>query len=614
MPVKVRCSGCEKVLNVPDAARGRTVKCPQCETRISVPAESAQKAEGAQKSPAPKKPVQERAAKPAASSDSGAFLASMDLRRMEDRDALVCPKCGVDVDEEDTECEACGWDLKSGGLGETAKKKLLKGPDPDKFFEGLWKDGWRFVGRNQVMAWRSIGYSMIASLLTLLTGFLYLYISPWPPRAFFMLIAVVSALVIPGWYLFLNSYIVNLALEKKDKIKKLNFDFFLASSMGLQFIAWHVVFVGPLLLLPVGLVYMITGTGEGPGLITILTGIACYLPIITMAPIVLSHLAMPVSYPGWLFWKVIPAWLRLFKAIALWSLLLLTTLLPSLACWSVIGIVSGSTLVTTVSDMEFNANQARIAADFDANKGKKPKKGAAPPAGGPPKEFKQEIRKINYLGLILPTVLWFVSLFPLGFALLFNCRTNGQFAYYNREIMGLIGQTKEYKYVARLPRKEEEAEQADKPRTATQDFVDAIVVVVMCGMLGGIGGMLYGTFDDTVGMGAGILGGSFYGMSLANFVGAIMMISAAFEVSVPWGLLVIFVPFANLVFLIQHWADARKAFFVSVTAIGLSILMVILSATGLLVFINLNAADPEAAGNVPAAVAPAADPGAPVAP
>src|SRR5690348_15505967 len=41
MPVKVRCPSCEKVLNVPDTARGKAVKCPACEARVPVPAESA---------------------------------------------------------------------------------------------------------------------------------------------------------------------------------------------------------------------------------------------------------------------------------------------------------------------------------------------------------------------------------------------------------------------------------------------------------------------------------------------------------------------------------------------------------------------------------------------
>ena len=38
MAVKVRCPTCDKVLNAPDAARGKAVKCPGCDTKVKVPA------------------------------------------------------------------------------------------------------------------------------------------------------------------------------------------------------------------------------------------------------------------------------------------------------------------------------------------------------------------------------------------------------------------------------------------------------------------------------------------------------------------------------------------------------------------------------------------------
>ena len=38
MPVKVRCPTCEKVLNAPETARGKAIKCPGCETKVKVPA------------------------------------------------------------------------------------------------------------------------------------------------------------------------------------------------------------------------------------------------------------------------------------------------------------------------------------------------------------------------------------------------------------------------------------------------------------------------------------------------------------------------------------------------------------------------------------------------
>ncbi|HSG71159.1 MAG TPA: hypothetical protein VLA12_12130, partial [Planctomycetaceae bacterium] len=81
MPVKVRCSGCKKVLNAPDKARGKTLKCPQCKTPIPIPAGKSE---------------------PDSSQDSSEFLASLDLRSAEDHSQQVCPRCGSPSEEEET--------------------------------------------------------------------------------------------------------------------------------------------------------------------------------------------------------------------------------------------------------------------------------------------------------------------------------------------------------------------------------------------------------------------------------------------------------------------------------------------------------------------------------
>ena len=46
MPVKVRCTGCKKVLNAPDAARGKAIKCPHCQAKVRVPGEKGAAAAG----------------------------------------------------------------------------------------------------------------------------------------------------------------------------------------------------------------------------------------------------------------------------------------------------------------------------------------------------------------------------------------------------------------------------------------------------------------------------------------------------------------------------------------------------------------------------------------
>src|SRR5262249_5513219 len=123
MSIKVKCPGCTKTLTVPDAARGKAVKCPACETRVPIPADEAEPV-AATKSAKSKKP-----SKKAAPIEDESGFGQLDLRKVEDREADVCPKCGYDLslvheeDEDVTECPQCGWDVAAGGLGEKAKKR-----------------------------------------------------------------------------------------------------------------------------------------------------------------------------------------------------------------------------------------------------------------------------------------------------------------------------------------------------------------------------------------------------------------------------------------------------------------------------------------------------------
>jgi glutaredoxin len=57
------------------------------------------------------------------------------------------------------------------------------------------------------------------------------------------------------------------------------------------------------------------------------------------------------------------------------------------------------------------------------------------------------------------------------------------------------------------------------------------------------------------------------GAALALFGGILVMI-AAFNESLLWGLCYIFVPFAKLAFLILHWAEAKKGFFISLLGLA----------------------------------------------
>jgi len=60
--------------------------------------------------------------------------------------------------------------------------------------------------------------------------------------------------------------------------------------------------------------------------------------------------------------------------------------------------------------------------------------------------------------------------------------------------------------------------------------------------------------------------------AMVSFVGSVMFLVAAFRESALWGLAVIFLPFASLVFLIKYWSDVKRAFLVQLLGMLLGLL------------------------------------------
>ena len=448
MPVKVRCTSCDKVLTVPDTARGKAVKCPSCQERIAVPDEDSNS--GAMKVPVKAgtdKTKKKPAAKPAKPVDSEDALASFDLRKAEDTNARVCFKCGFDMqyeDEEDTECPQCGYDTAAGGLGKKAQKKAMRGPDPADFYPGLAKSAWKFVVKNQKLAWRTDAYVAVCLLISMLCAFGYLWISAWPPRAFFALCFTVAIMVIPGWLWLLDIEIIQLTLERKDKFKRVNFDFFLASAMGLMFLAWSVAIALPLMAVPLGIgYYLVANSGYPPWTYAVCAGIGL-IPALWMLPISMSHMAMPISLPGWMIWKVVPTWTKTIKPLTVWLMWLFLTTLPLTGAAAVIGGVWGNDLNNIVVTMESNAktHRDRLAAE-NAPKGKN----AAP---APDPNTIGTIQEVNLMPLIGPSIILLLMSVPIGWVGMFNMRINGQFTYFNKTRLGMIDKKKEYKYVSKV--------------------------------------------------------------------------------------------------------------------------------------------------------------------
>lgn len=502
MPVKVRCTGCEKVLTVPDTARGKAVKCPHCEGRVAVPAGEAAPAKAKKKASAGK------SSQPVDSEDA---IASLDLRRVEDTGARICSKCGFDMgdlDDEETECPKCGFDIEQGGLGAKARKKALKGPDPADFYPGLAKAATKFVLKNQMLALRTAVYLLICTTVSLGCAFMYLWISAWPPRAFFAMCFFVAFLVIPGWLWQLDNEVIKLTLERKDKFKRLNFDFFLASSKGFLFAAWLIAVPLPLMVIPGGLgYYLVNNSGQPEWVMGLCIGLGA-IPVLWMLPPVMSHMTMPISYPGWMVWKVVQFWGRTVPACSLWLMWFVVSNIPTIAGAATIGAVWGNDINTIVTTMESNADLARrkLAAE-NAPKGKN----AAP---APDPATLGTAVDVDLKPLIGPAIILLVMCLPMGYIGLFNMRINGQYTYYFRERLELIDKAKEYKYVAKKRKDEDD----DAPRTMQQDVSEGIMIAVAFALVGGIGGMVYAnlaSFDMLRGIALGVLGASAFGLVVA---------------------------------------------------------------------------------------------------
>ena len=60
-------------------------------------------------------------------------------------------------------------------------------------------------------------------------------------------------------------------------------------------------------------------------------------------------------------------------------------------------------------------------------------------------------------------------------------------------------------------------------------------------------------------------------------VGGITFLIAAFRESILWGLAVVFLPFASLIFLITNWSRAKGGFFLQLYGIGFLFVAVLLA-------------------------------------
>jgi hypothetical protein len=317
MAVKVKCPTCEKVLNAPDAARGKAVKCPACETKVKVPAGNGESSQTTARASGPKTA---RKPAPAPGSESTEFLAGLDFNKIVDSSSQMCPKCGAEIPDDQNECPKCGVDITTGQLSAAAKKRKSRkgGPDPAEFYSAAWSDSWAFMKENYTVALRTGLYLILFGLACGGSIGMFQWCATAPPKVFWFGLGVACLLVIPGWIWCLTVETIRVTAARKRNVRDVNFDIFLNMALGVKTIVWYIVFL-------------------------------CWVPFVGfMYPLAMIHMAMPVTKKAWLMPAMVPIFFRNLAPTMYYCLIVLVTNLLVIAGSTVLGLVYGATLVALV--------------------------------------------------------------------------------------------------------------------------------------------------------------------------------------------------------------------------------------------------------------------------
>jgi len=298
---KIRCSGCETVLNAPDKARGKVIACPKCGTKLKVPA-------GEAGAVAPPKPV-----KKAVEKESTVDFGNLDLDRLqqEAEGGGVCPYCAAELNPEDPVCRNCGMNVEKGQMdAREQRRRTLKGLDPNLLYTSAWKESLEFLKENLALAVQTGGiWALFATMNATCTYMSLVYCKNWPTKTFWGGLAIISSLGIAGWFLTLVMAIISTSIVKeKFRSDRFYFDFFKAASAGGRVIFWPMVVIGPFLpLLLLFYLWMLLNHPDratDPGFVVGLIGATLALPILVL-PIALVHMTTKHPYKAWIMWELL---------------------------------------------------------------------------------------------------------------------------------------------------------------------------------------------------------------------------------------------------------------------------------------------------------------------
>lgn len=554
MPLKIRCPKCRKVLKVSDNARGKAVRCPDCETKIRVPAGDGSSSPSKRKSRSSSSSSKRRRSSRAASdsgddlSKSTDMLATLDLRKAAATGTgdQICSKCGTELDPEDTECPNCGVDPTTGRIrADTLARMQRKGPDPAKFYQQARRDAWNFLMNNVKFAVRTSVMAVIFSTLGMLCFYMAFYSSGTPPKYFWGFIGLALFVMPPGWAWHLCVNIINLTIAKKSRLKKVHTDIFLNSALGLKHVLWYVVFAAPMLAVVGGACTLFYFAGL-PSYVSWIMFAAGNLIILPLLPIVMIHMTMPITSPGWKLWKILPVWYRRpFPALywLMWSFLAFLPVLAILGSIFIFQYDIGHTLGSIHLNSEIAFAEAYETMQEDEEL----------------PDWVERLRKvppveIDHMKLLIPGVIWISAMALVGFPAVFTMRMNGLFGFYFKRELELISEEEEYKYV---PKEINEDEAPDAPIPARKLAVIVLVMASLSLAFGSVYGMISGS-GAIFGMALGL----WFGGWAISIWGSLWFIGVIWEESAGWAIACIFFNPLVIVFVILHWEESKRPFLI----------------------------------------------------
>lgn len=411
MALKFRCPSCKEPVKLPDEAAGKAVRCPHCEARIRVPTPS-----GAATGPKRdrdgdrERPRGRDEASPPADPDDVAGLMRLDSERMEDRNVRLCPKCAVQIEEDEEgnfpkECPNCGIDFATRTEGETKRRlKQFGGVEPREFYGVAWSDPWEFLTKNWKLALRlGLMWSVFLTANMCCQG-MGTWVSGMPNKVFWNFLAMLAYLGAVGTALHMAVNVVQTTMSRrKMQMPKLRYEFVSLVALGVRAALWPY-----LLLLP-----------------CFWLGITALLPYVVL-PVALVHMAMPYKYKAWLPWDMAKlAWKNAAPTLY-WHLVAFVVAGIYLTVVAVLMAFFFLPLVETVNGWGDGAGLWAIRKAWRI-------------------ERPMDITSHLYYNLVKGSAIaslyatWmFLMLFPLAFPVVYVMRLTGLYAYYNRSTLDFV--------------------------------------------------------------------------------------------------------------------------------------------------------------------------------